>query len=111
MASDHLAWWTRDRRISSWVFMGFTLLNVFLLCMGLGIAIVAPGPAPPGQVSVRDIWFWVFAFPVMAAMQHQRELPDWTSVVLVPLNPWLYGLMGWFAWRMWKLMRRKREPE
>jgi hypothetical protein len=111
MASGFFAWWTRDLRVSSWVFMGCTLLNVFLLCMGLVVAAAAPGPIAPGQVSARDIWYWVFAFPAMLAWQRQRELPDWTPILMVALNPWLYGLMGWSAWRMVKLVWGKREPE
>jgi hypothetical protein len=100
MASDPLAWWTRDLRVSSWVFMGFTLLNVFLLCSGF---LVSGGKG--------GVWFWVFAFPVMLAAQHERAQPDWTCAVMVVLNPWLYGLMGWCAWRLLTLMRRKPEAD
>ncbi len=94
MANHLLAWCARDLRVSSWVFMGFTLLNVFLLCAGLGVR--------------SDGWFWAFAFPVMAARHLGVGFPEWPGAVLVVVNPWLYGLMGWCAWRMWKLMRTKR---
>jgi hypothetical protein len=110
MASDPLGWWTRDRRVSAWVFMGCTLLNVPLLCLG-GVMSSRTGPAPPGQVGIVEVWFALFAFPVWVTMQLKDVAPDWAPFAMAALNPWVYGLLGWCVWRMWKLMRAKRAEE
>lgn len=87
------------------MFAGFTLLNALMMCAGQIIAFGTMGPPPPGQVKVADVWLWVVAFPVMAAMELRWDL----AYVLMVANPFIYGGMGWLAWRMWKLMRRKPE--
>lgn len=96
-------WWTRERWVSLGVFAGFSLLNLWLMCVGGCIGAFTLGPPPPGQVKVADVWLWCVAFPAMAT----KDLDFTLANVLMVANPFLYGGMGWFAWRMWSLMRAK----
>lgn len=86
------------------VFCGMAVLNIVLSCpcgylygwnLGKG----------PADSSFYEGWLWVFAFPVMFALEYGGGGPHYQQLFL--LNPIIYGLIGWSAWRMFRLMRSK----
>ena len=81
------------------VFIAFTFLHIVLLCAG-GIALTGTG-----IFQLINVWFWVFAFPVML-VNVLWELDEITFPLLLLLNAPIYGAMWCFAWRRFRRKRR-----
>ena len=98
----------RKRLADVRVFLVFSLLNLALLCGG-GAVIVSCGVAVGFNTDpVIDVWLWVFAFPCQAATSLGWET---FAKALLPVNPFAYGLVWWFAWKMLRLLRTKPSDE
>lgn len=84
------------------VFIRCCFLNLVILCMWPCLS-GFDGRTPPGSLKAADVWAWMFAFPARS----MKDVDERFAIVLLIVNPLIYGVMWWFVWRMWRLMRRK----
>jgi hypothetical protein len=83
------------------VIAALALLNIFLT-FPCGTVFVTSVPSM-GGVQPLQVWYWVFAAPVVIA----REIDSDWALPAIFINPLLYGLIWWGMWRMFRLMRAK----
>lgn len=89
-----------ERLLRTFLFCSMSSLG--LMCCGYLIYFVEPGGLGPGVYS--QTWMWVFAFPAVLAGHLGIEPP--ALVLLLLMNPLIYGLIGTLAWRMWRSSRQ-----
>lgn len=93
-----------ERLLRTFIF--FSLTDLGLMFCTIPIYLFEPGGYELGPGPYSMAWVCVFALPVVVALQQQGTGPHMILVVL--MNPLIYGLIGTLAWRMWRSSRQPR---
>ena len=91
------------RRRGFRLFVILCALNLILLAVGVPLGVYG---LDLGDVS--DIWYWVFAFPMVVAARCGWSPLSWAMLVL---NPVIYGAMWYGAWRGFVWLFRRNEGD